>query len=52
MLNYCFIIVSIYMNIDVFWNEKFKCFLEGLYFRLSICKNKYLDVFMEGDIKN
>lgn len=40
------------MNIDVLWNEKFKCFLEGLYLRSSICKNKYSDALMEGDTKN
>lgn len=40
------------MNIDVLWNEKFKCFLEGLYLRSSICKNKYPDALMEGDTKN
>lgn len=40
------------MNIDVLLNEKFKCVLEGLYLRSSICKNKYPDALMEGDTKN
>lgn len=40
------------MNIDVLWNEKFKCFLEGLYLRSSIRQNKYSDALMEEDTKN
>lgn len=39
------------MNIDVLLNEKFKCVLEGLYLRSSICQNKYSDALMEEDTK-